>query len=327
MKVVLKSNDIKESSKVFRYALTENCYFALNLKMFIYEYTTRLLSPTKNRDAVKACIKKFGIKKADFMLFLRFYDNKNNRRITKAVFREYKKQVIPSPKEVRANFSLMHEVLLKYCRTLTFKKLTFIVNSNNMSPQDMHYELIYKALKTYYLMLPTNKDDLYILNYIKRAIHNHAMNTIQKFKFAKRDRLQGILEADGSYTFNMQTVSENQIRVSGNGGLTEEIDTGAIVNGSTIDKSYEEHDSKATIKKLIRMYKNKKRRLLQLIVGEYDEDFTDFLHRCKKVSKRTNNVELYDTNIEEYKTQACNYLNIERDACDRFLKHVYHTHM
>lgn len=323
MKSLLDIAGIGQSCKQFRYDLSENSYFMLNLKMFIFEYSSKLLSPKKDRARVKECIVKYKIEKSDFIFFMRFYDNRINRRMVKAVFRDYKKQPFPSPDEIRDNFSAMYEDVLRYCKSITFKKLTFIVNSNNMTHQDMHYELMYKALKTYYALLPTNKDGLYILNYVKRAVHNHAMNIIQRFKFVKRDRLQGIKQ-NGEYVFNLQTVSENQIVVD---STNEDFDTACVVNGVDNDNHYEKHNVERSIKKIIRMYTNKKRKLLELIIGEYDEEFTQFLRRTKKVHRGNDNVSLYYSNIEEYKTQACNYLNIQRDTCDRFLKHVYAKHM
>lgn len=175
-------------------------------------------------------------------------------------------------------------------------------------------------------MLPTNKDLAYTVNYIKRAVHNHAMNIIAKFKFIKRDRLQGVLGLDGEYRFVLQTVSANQFRPTVNTSSELEDLSEFYVDGQFTDQQYDEIDRSSTFSSVISLYTSKKKRLLELISGEYDAEFTAFLSKQRRYRK-ADNVELYDTNIDEYKNQACRFLSIERKACDKFLQHVYKKHM
>lgn len=325
MKTLLTKNSIRESSKMFRCALVDDSYFILNLKLFVAEYCIKGYDHKVDRSEILESIAKYNIDRADFVLLLRMLSNKSNERIIKRQFKTYTLESLVTPLEAKNEFGAMYDTVMGYCRNITFRKLTFIVNSNNMTPQDMHLELMYKAVKTYYSMLPTHKEPLHIINYVKRAVHNHAMNIIKKYKFAKRDRLQSTIGSNGEYSFSMITVSENQMRIAND----DDNDIGSLcaLSGSCIEVGYDLYDIESTIKKILKIYKNKPRRLLQLIIGDYDADFTNFLKKKRKVTKNTDNTALYNTNIEEYKDLACNYLNIKRTTCDRFLKHVYSKHL
>ena len=308
--------NIKTSVKDFRMEISSSSWFLLNLKFFCMSYTLLNLSWKANRATLKKCIKAYGIQKTDFLNFMRFRKLKANRNAVKTAFAEFGKSDIASVNAVRAKFYAMYQNLQNYCKSITYKKLRFIIRSNNLSPEDFHCELMTKAIRAFYSLVPSKQTDLYIQNYVKRAVHNHAMNIIKQYTFGKRDRLKSY---NGNTDFVLTMVSENQFKPSGTDGeYTSFEDFGGLV-----DRGYSEFESNRSCHQMYKRQSLRGRRLLKLIFGEYDADFTSHLHKNKVITKNKDNVFHYENNIDQYKQHAFEYLKIDSKMGNDYLKKLY----
>ena len=65
------------------------------------------------------------------------------------------------------------------------------------------------------------------------------------------------------------------------------------------------------------------RKLLRLVFGEYDAAFTSHLHKNKVITKNKDNVSFYENNIEQYKVQAFQFLDIDYEKGNDYLKKLY----
>ena len=313
---IFRKYKCNESVKEFRMEISSNSGFLLNLKFFCLSFVKNKLWLAKNESLLDNCLAEYKIEAIDYEEFERFFAKKINKASLNSAFETYTKKNIVTVEQIKAQFYSMFQDIQKYCKIITYKKLSFIIRSNNLSNEDFHCELMTKAIRAYYSLLPTNQTDLYILNYVKRAVHNHAMNIIKQYTFGKRDRLKSF---NGNSEFVLSVVSENQFRPINNEGEYSSFDD----FGGLVDESYNAFEVKRTYHQLYKRHKGRARRLLKLILGEYDADFTDHLQKIKVITRNRDNVSFYDSDIDQYKQQAFEFLKIDQDKGNRFLKTLY----
>ena len=310
------SHKVKTSVKEFRMELSSSSWFLLNIKYFCMSYSLQKLMRKENRGNLKKCIRRYSIKKPDFLKFVKFLKSRVNRTALSKAFSDYIKEQILTVDQARAQFYGMYIPIHNYCKAITYKKLRFIVRSNNLSPEDMHCELMTKAIRAFYSLVPSNETELYILNYVKRAVHNHAMNIIKQYTFGKRDRLKSY---NDNTDFVLSVVSENQFKPSGTDGEYSSFDD----YGGLVDDGYRLFESKRSCHQMYKRQTALGRKLLRLVFGEYDAAFTSHLHKNKVITKNKDNVSFYENNIEQYKVQAFQFLDIDYEKGNDYLKKLY----
>lgn len=320
LKEIFVANKIKTSPKAFRMILSQNSWFLLNLKFFCASYTMNNLALESKRELLRSAIKIYCIKKADFVEFRRFIKTRRNKKAVASAFCTNDTKQIMTVNEARTAFQTMFTPIHRYCKYITQKKLRFIIRSNNMSHDDMHCELMTKAIRTFYTLIPSPQTDEYVLNYVKRAVHNHAINIIKQYKFGKRDRLQSF---NDNSEFKLCVVSENQFAQSSVDGTETSLDN----MSHAIDQNFDKYEISSTCLKMFRRQKPAIKKLLSLLLGEYDAEFTKFLHKKKAIRKTRDNAHYYDCNIsknvEPYKNYAFQFLGIDSNEGNNLLKNIY----
>ncbi len=320
---LLSSKKIKgPSAKVFRLTLIDQSYVCLNIKLFVLNVVHRDLLESHPRDELlrkrklKEAIGKYKIKKNDFLYLV-------------PVLRDYHKLIkqktpdlILTLDQVKDGFAKAYPSVNKYIQSITFRKLTFIVNSNNLTHSDFQCELMTKIVKSYYLLVPTLEPDAFIVNYLKRAAHNHAMNLIKSYKYQKRDRLTSTKDKNGEYQFTLLCVSESQEKAVEEDSMSQ-LDA-AQETTNLIDRLDDKHTANA----MRQAYTASNSQLvLRLILAQKDEGFTEYLKNSKLIKREETNVSFYKkAPIEAYKLQISKYTGLSVSRIDKFIRSVYEKH-
>jgi hypothetical protein len=321
---LLKKCRNKISSKEFRLRYIDRGYFCLNLKYFC----ASLVVFAGSRLQALRYFKFYEVKREDAALIYKLYRKDTEFRdgldsaLSEVTFND-----LVSLADIKATFDTIKESVAKYINMLTYKKLRFIRDSNNLHSGDLQNELMLKAIKTYYLNIPTKKDVKHLTNYVKRAVHNCAVNLIKAFTSGKRARLlnEG-KDKYGGFEYCLQVSSENQMRVSSADDSLPQLE-----NLGQCEGEYARVDFDLSVSNLIEnklSASDKKKTLLTIILGRYDVRFTEWLRKRKIISRNADNAELSDKAPgKPYLSYAAEYLKISPAKAVDFLRSVYQKYL
>lgn len=217
--------------------------------------------------------------------------------------------------------SVVYKPVMKTIKQITYTKLRFISSSTNSELSDLHSELAIKALQTYYRLVPTVEDDAYIINYIRRAVSNHAKNIIKMHTSQKRGRMvKSNADGFGGHHFDLIIVSENQIKPLNGVNDIQYDQLGDSLNSFDSMRSIE---SKLSIKALKRKYRAHpiKYKVLKLVLSE-DEGFTKFLRSKGLIRIGTNEDFQKKCGSDKYLELIAEYVRVKGGikSIRRFLK-------
>ena len=295
LKPVFAELDVPFSPQVFRLELIEKGYFILNIKFMALNLC---LSPPTVENVHQFC-NDFDVMKNDAVLLRRcFEDNKWRKAMRRSERMQGVKKAHVSVDCLDAAKVDMHnryDILMKHIRSLCYKRLRFLVSSENSEFSDFHGELFYKAVREYYRMIPTHKPEAHILNSLRLACTNHAKNIIDAKTTNKRRRLYNEgSDGFGGYTFNLKVLSENQAFLVDDG---DTVSYESTLNSESIDR-YKTVMTQINFERLVQNLgiSSVRRRALLIVAGHEDrrftrflrdrgvitveEDCTDFVHRC-----------------------------------------------
>lgn len=296
--------------KNFRLELCENAYFLCNLKLFLLNYRELQLYKKSNVKLLVQTLKKFHIDTDDFKNILRI-GNTKLLNVLKLVYTDFCDctQTIDT---VNKGFNSMYQPLLKYVKFLTRRKLSFILTSNNICYDDMCCELMQKALRAHYVISPSTKTELHVLNYLKRVVHNHAMNIIKKYTFVKRSRL-----INNGVGFTLMVASENQHSNLSDGSSYS-------IDSETGDNcEYTQFENRQTFHVINLKLNAFKQRFLNISLGNYDFGFTQYLVEAGKCAPGVDNTDFYHKNTTTYQKYVCKFLNVDPEGGKRLLQKIY----
>lgn len=178
------------------------------------------------------------------------------------------------------------------------RKLRFVIQSQGMERHDIEGQLRYKGIQGLLNMYPCVETSLHATNVVKRVMHNQGINMIKHYTTQKNGRLQ----VDGNGAFQARVISIDNVSKTRAG-----------------DDSTEANDLKLDANRLLSSYSGKRRRFLELLCGNYCPQFTDWL--LDAGYKIETNEELADRlKQKDYSKLALNFLGVEPDAGERFLK-------
>jgi hypothetical protein len=228
---------------------------------------------------------------------------------------------VESYRELNQVFSNIHAPLMRYVRHITFSKLRFISTSTNTEFADLHADLLLHALQAFQKVMPCDGTIEYVTNYVKRAIHNHAMNMISNATAEKRSRLvKGA--ADGfNHGFSLTCVSENQLNVRTG---SEVIGYEDVVSTEHSQDMAARQEGELVIDQLLARYAHapKKHSMLKILTGSYHEGFTDYLlaHRVLRVDTSDNVDAQEQCPTQTFLGHVCEFLGISVAAATEFLE-------
>jgi hypothetical protein len=216
----------------------------------------------------------------------------------------------------------MYTDLMKHIRQKTFRKLRFLVKAENTEFSDFYGELLYKAIKTYYLMVPTTKTPAHVLNYLRTTCTNHALNIIGAKTSNKRRRMSNAgSDGFGGNNFSLTCVSENQLAsADGEEAMSYE---GTLNSSNQADSSKFISDLNFE-RVIVQQGKSPlRRRAIQIISGQEDSRFTRYL-RAREFIRPEEDCTDYVTRTkhENVVTYLADHLGVPKKRLDKFLKKV-----
>ncbi len=289
------------SGKVFRLKLQDHDYFTVQVKFAILQYGT--CPPKKARALAQQFV-------GDEIVQL---DRVLTRRVI-TLLRAYCKQNEITSKMVcpeamaghKARFNGMLEDLNRHIKSKVYKKLRFLVGSQNYENRDFYSDLLCKALTTYYQLIPTNKTDAYVLNYMRRACTNHALNIIETYTTQKNGRLvnEGV-DSMGANKYALICESENQ-----------------YMGELSFDQrgSYEEDQSNIHVAKLLQRFEGWRRKALVVMCG-LSQGFSLYLQRIAKINETQDHQDFQNrVSKNTYFSYIAKYCGVVDGALSKFVE-------
>lgn len=309
------------SAKAFRLKLHESRYLCLNLKLFLLRMA-RLKSVTL--DVVKELATELSIKVIDAKRMLQVWkQHPIFRRRMKAEARAIPRDqtYMLTEKGLNLFFSEIYGDVYKYIKFLAYKKLRFIAKSSNVELTDLHNDLLSKVVQAFYALVPIEKTQAHVINYLKRVAHNHAMNIIKTETSLKRGRLVNVgLDKDNARVFSLLMVSENQMALpeDGSDSSYDEIHGGTSNN---LDKFELEFSVSEILNKL--QVRSKKYRFLQILMGHEDAEFTAWLQVRKVAGKNEDNVDVQmKLSTADFNKLLSEFLNVAEAKVNSFISRL-----
>jgi len=218
-------------------------------------------------------------------------------------------------KEIDEGFHLVYEQVIKYVKAITYRKLRFIAKSTNVELSDIHSELLFKVVQSYYKMYPTDKPFNHVVNYLCRVVHNHAMNFISSSTSLKRGRLVNLGLGTKEDIFALTVVSENQLNTNVCDG--EEIGYDQMAGTNPILQ----FELEFSVSQLLDKYKSKtkKYRMLTLLMGTPDNQFVEWLRARKHLKAQESNTDLQIREPDRYRELVISFLGVSRKGANVFL--------
>lgn len=318
----VRFRDLAISAKDFRLAIIEKSYFTLNLKFFALNLCKDSLSQANLHHYAHA----FDIVRNDVVMLRRAFEVRRFRRDMRKSERVKSIKMDDicegSVEKAQRDFNDMYPDLMKHIRQKTFRKLRFLVKAENTEFSDFNGELLYKAIKTYYLMVPTTKTQAHVLNYLRSSCTNHALNIIGSKTSAGRRRLSNAgKDGFGGQNYALTCVSENQLAVAdGEDAFSYE----ATLNDNNA------HDSSKLISELnfervVMLYgsSNKRRRAIMIVSEQDDSRFTRYL-RARDLIRQDEDCTDYVGRVkhENVVVALADHLGVRQDRLHKFLQKV-----
>lgn len=322
MKANVRFRDLDISAKDFRLMLIEKSYFTLNVKFFALNLCKVAVTP----DNLQHYAQSFEIVRNDAVMLRRVFEDRKFRRSMRASERlstiSLKDIEEGSVEKTQADFNDMYQELMKHIRQKTFKKLRFLVKAENSEFSDFNGELLYKAIKAYYMIVPTQKTTAHVLNYLRSTCTNHALNIIGMKTSDKRRRMVNSgSDGFGGNNFSLTCVSENQlVKVDGEDGLSYE---GSLNDQNHMDSS--NMISELNFERVVQQYgkSNLRRRAIQIVAGQEDSRFTRYLRVRDFIRPEEDCTDFVTrTKHENVIVYLADHLGVPKTRLDKFLKMV-----
>ena len=309
------------SAKVFRLELLKNKYNYFTLKLFVLQLSSIRLKDSRQLHKL-ALDMRVTVKDRCMIHGLWKHSPVFRTRIC-AWYKELPRGTDLTVAGIEKTFSTeVYPTVLKKIKSMTYNKLRFISRSANSDLSDLHCELAIKCLQTYYKLVPSAKGTLYVINYLKQTTHNHAMNMIKSATTQKHGRLvcTGTDQA-GERVFSLRSVSENQMSLVTSGDSSETTVSLAEQECCSADTTATV-DNEICVSTILSKYKMraKKHRLLLLLMGSYDEQFTDWLRERKLCKASEDNVDVQEQiDISEFQQLVSAFLHVNDGKVNVFL--------
>ena len=280
----------KKSAKDFRLMLSNSGYCTFLLKLHVIDALAN--TRTKNFN-IKASRKKFKIKKTDRLILDTVYKDKEIKQRVAAIVKEFgNKGNMPTMEEITATLVEVLKRMEARINNIVRKKLHFIVSSNNMDDEDMKVELRSKLIQSYYWSLPANKSLEHWTMSMNSILTNATINLIEHWTYQKRARM--FKDTDGSFKLREST---SNVKIAG-----DEDDFDVQVEDHEISKTFERNifSSISTEQLWKKFVTTEKRSLIfKVMMGIYDESFTDWLKAEKYITRTQDNSDFQDA-VDNY---------------------------
>jgi hypothetical protein len=292
-----------KSPKAFRLILRSSRYSNLDIKMFVLN-----LGLMKDQTRYKHIAKTLGINPIDAKLLTTLYTE--NAWFKKSVNTYIRKNGYHISDvdfgTINETFTRIYPDVLKYIKHITFKKLRFLVKSTNSEMSEYHSELSTKLVQAFYSIMPTKMSEGHLKNYLKRIVHNHAINMIESGVTKKRGRMISTQNVDGSWNFSMLCQSQNQL------SLPDGLNAEDFIEG--VDNSSDLFEIRFSISEVLDKSTPTNYKFLTLLLGEEDALFSDYLRRRGYCRDTEDNVDVQNRiEPESYTKLISEFLRVSND--------------
>lgn len=305
----------EHSAKDFRLMLLDSHYSLLLLKLFCL----RLAQQRVTEASVASLAEEYGIVEEDATFVRILFQNcvwfRKDLRL--AAQKVVKGHHLLKLAEIHSLFNdVVYKPLLKYVKFFVYNKMRFIVNSQNLTFDDLHGDLMTKALQSYYSIVPVEATELHIVNYLKRAVHNHGINLIKSATSKKRGRLVRVSD-DGQHSqFSLLCVSQNQVKATvGEDGTQVDLLESGDTSSQKFELSYSVSEVLDSVKATSRKY-----RLLTLLMGDEDPHFTEWLRQEGVAKAHEDNVDVQErSTAADFNRLVAEFLRVPFHKAESFL--------
>lgn len=306
-----------KSAKVYRLSLCSHVYTNLSIKLYLVHLAIANPSP----HLAQKLADRYEISNRDAKLLRWLLIN--NDWFRKLVLRSVKSKSYRvedlSHSAIHGTFNRVFPSVLKYIKHVTYTKLRFLVKSTNSDFQDYHSELSAKIVQEFYSMMPNSMGDAHLTNYLKRIVHNHAINMIKSGTTQKRGRLTSTVEdSSGNRKFSMLCLSQNQMPLS-------ELGEAADVGGK--DDSAGLFELRFSISEVLDTVKanSRKYRFLTLLLGAEDKEFSEWLRASGVCGQSEDNVDVqHRTTPDRYTELLSSFLKVSGSSVSSFFASLKH---
>lgn len=283
-------SELEISPAQFRLSVADSGYVCAELKFYC---TTLCLSKSLDKLEAESLYPQFNVCLSDATQTFRSLSVRPS--IIRTIRRSVKDRNIKadsfSPKnlrQIKSKFASFAPELQEHIKYITYKKLTFIRKSFNMSHDDFWSELLIYCLRAYYKSVPNDFSDLKQLNYLRRSITNRALNIIDCYKSQKRQRLvnMGTDNGDGA-KFVLMVTAESQLP-TGADGEAQSLDS--MCESDCWTNAADVQDSRLSIQAMLERHKNTKRGAILAVFSGHDvPEFSNWLRKRRILRSQDKN--------------------------------------
>lgn len=308
----------KYSGKTFRLYMQDRAYFILNMKFAILNAALRF------GRRLPSLLKSFHIEPDDIKLLVSLFKRQAFRK-SFCASRRVKSISANSISAVdmlqaRSAFMDYNDDIQKHIKTRVYKKLQFVIEAENLEYSDLTCDVLEKALKIYYCMLPTDKSAAHITNYLRRSCSNHVVNLVYAATTEKRGRkINEGADGFGGNKYSLKVISENQAaRYIDNDQNFDLILTCGTSSGD--DKQIE---SDIFMGKLFEKFKGDKLTALKILCGQPNQKFTEWLLKNNKIKAGEDNEDLQNrVQPKTFFALIAKFLRVKLEAFTRFVDRI-----
>lgn len=193
----------------------------------------------------------------------------------------------------RAALQLGHSIIVGLTDSIAKhvnRNLRWVAKAHNCRPADLNTEITAQVISVYYGMLPTNRSDDHVQNYLCSALHSRIKNLANYHSAEKRKRQVKVTE-NGEVRYSLIEASESHLNKYGAGG---DASTVSIEEIGGCDDSLELHnyEFKRSVDALFKIAKCKPKRfaLYSVLLGRNVPAFADYLRQKRLLRSDTKTV-------------------------------------
>lgn len=310
------------SAKVFRLTLMKSKYTGFVLKLFVLQLSSIRVN---DEDGLKSLAAEMGIHKRDvYRIHAVWKCSSKLRKYIRSWYSQLPDHSTPSLRGLDDLFSkVIYPRIVKPVKSIARKRLTFIVKPSNLDITDLQNDLLVKAVQAFYKEVPTVKSIDHLVNFIVRSVDNHAVNMIYQATSQKRGRLVCLgFDKYHEREFSLLEVAENQM-IASSSTTGEAADDFSLQNQEYCSVNpTEKIDNEICVTTILDKYKTKtkKYRLLLILMGNVDVQFTEWLRSKRHCSIHEDNSDLQERiGTLDFRKLVSQFLHIDDDKVNVFL--------
>jgi hypothetical protein len=322
LQAIVDFTELPISAKDFRLKLLALNKSQIGLKF----YTLNIIRYNVNKEDIKQLSLRCGLDKKDGLAVYIVMNPIRHKLRRNDYIKTLDKDLIDPANipKLEQLFVSLYSKMLATVRQIAYTRLRFCSTSTNQELKDFHSDLMMKAVQAFYRLVPTTQSDAYILNYLRRSISNDAKNMIKKYTSKKNGRLIGTgKDQFGANRSELIVISENQLNIRQEDDESVSYDQ-LMAWDITVD-SLNTSEIEFSIQQILEKYSHlrNKSRALRILLGQEDQEFTDWLKTKHIIKQDQDNLDLQDKLCpEDFQDVVATYLNVDKPQLGAFISKI-----